>query len=153
MRRLTNFIAVIGLLLVITVMSTAFTDSSTRVEADDSTAIYQLMTSTSDTFAIIIGDTLTRAIGIKGVRTFALHVPTLDLTTLTMIGGYDADSAFVPIQIKTDAGDSLAAFILHNGTGGFAVDLTQWVAGFNFLKFDTADTMTVLRTFHYTIKY
>jgi len=107
----------------------------------------------SDTFTVQADSILSRAVSIRGARVVALQVPTLDATDLSLVVGYAADSTFVPLHIKTDAGDSLAAFTLHSGTGLFGIDITQWVSGFAWFKVVTADSMSAIRTFNILTKY
>ena len=109
--------------------------------------------SQSDTLGIAVGDTLTRAFKITGAKRVGLYIPTIDATDIKLLACFDADSTFLQLYIPGAAGDTLKAWTLHNGTGAFTVDITRWIAGFDYFRVETGDTMTVLRTFHVTQKY
>jgi len=147
--KLRDIVAFSGLVLVVGILVSPVAG----VKSDNMAIMMQPLQAQSDTFGIIAADTLSRAIDVRFARNFSLYVPTITTAALTMLGGYDTDSTFTIVQAHSDAGDSLIALAIHSGTGNVTVDLTSWIVGLAYVKFDVSVAAAALQTFHYTIKY
>ena len=105
--------------------------------------------SQSDTLGVANTDSVSRAFYIKGAKRIGIHVPTLTNASFNLRAGYDADSTFTLVWHAFDE----SQFSIGVGTGAFSIDVTELVAGFDYMQIWLGAAQGALRTFHVTIKY